>query len=194
MIIRYYLLLFLFLYAGLNAQDNSVEFSTVSFKMFYNINENRNEFHEYWNADKSLEAAVEFPFYIGILEAGLMYTDFSAFSHDQPDFSSINYYLLWGERFEIVPGISVKVDGGPGLFQMDFEETEEVVDENLLKERELSLNLNLSLTLLLSNTLSIEGGYTFIRILTSRPIELGYLSAGLVLSFKSPKWLIDLLK
>jgi len=179
---------------GLNAQKRYGEFSLLRVKALYNVNENRNEFHEYWKVNESFGVALEFPFYLGILETGLSYSTFLPLSINQPEFSSINYYLLWGERFEVTNWMHIKIDGGPGLFEMDFEDEDLNTDRNLLKERELSLTANISLSLVFSDYISLETGYTFLRILTAKPIELGYISTGIVVTLKSPEWLRDILK
>lgn len=184
-------ILILFFPVSLIAQNCSSAFETFSIGIHYQSNINSNDFHKYWRSDGGIEGYLSTPFYFGETQFGITYTSFSARSADQPDFSSLLFYLQWGYKFSLPLNLSVALNTSAGLFQMNFDDSDLTVDTGLLTERELAIGLIALLGYSLYTDLQLNLQLSYYNVFTKKNIQLVNLGFGVSKTFSSPQWLKD---
>lgn len=166
-------------------------YSSVSFAGGIQRDARSGPFHRYWTPIAEREAYVSTPFYLGHLELGFAPHRHEPVVESVPSFDAYFAYAAWdvGIRFPR----QVRVAAGPrlGVYFMDFD-----VDtlSGARFESELALGGHVRLTIHPVSFVGVYAGASYLRTFTFVPIRLYQYSAGIVLTIRSPRWLVTVLR
>jgi hypothetical protein len=151
--------------------------------------------NNYWSSRSGFEANLSAPFYIGRLQTGLIYLPFKKRSENYPDFNSFLFYAQWGYKFDLPFKFIISIDALTGIYQMVFEESAYVsISQGEIAEREITMGLASTIGYEIISTWNLTLSFSYLRIYTSRKIDLLNISFGLRKTFTSPDWLTDFLE
>lgn len=175
-------------------QQADGDFSRIQIKLDMGKNVNRTDLEDYWDINKAFGLSVAFPYLSGALEMGATYTAFDALNEAQPDFEGIHIYAEWMKEFRIGEKITFLAGPRLGIFQMVFDETEEVSSSTFLFEHEISIGLDSQIIYAVSNHVKFHAAANYNSIMSRKSINLLNAGAGISYSFESPDWLVELMK
>lgn len=178
----------------LHAQLNPEPFNTITIGFNYSENVIENNFHNHWYVEPAFEGYLSTPFYLGNIQTGVRYNYFPIKDANLPYFYGLFYYLQWENEFSLASFLSFSVGGRAGLYSMNFDENEIIVDRHLLNESELAIGAvsKLSANIYAGWAVHVTADYN--TIFTSEKINLFFIGAGISKTFHSPSWLKDFLK
>lgn len=188
------LALFILLSVGPSAgrlagQEAEGAFRTLGIGLRGVANVNRTDLHELWSPELGVELGVETEFYLGRVEAGLLYTRFDARQAPQPDFSTLYPFVGWGVSLPLPRGVVWSAGGRIGSYLFSFETSGPNLDE-----QELALGLVSTLSFPLGDAWTVDASLHYSQIFTHHRIRLLYLAAGVRRSFDLPGWVSGLLQ
>ncbi|MDX1586043.1 MAG: hypothetical protein R3222_04845 [Balneolaceae bacterium] len=178
-------------------------FDSISAGAFIGSTVSGGELLDSWESKPSLQISLQTPFYTGILETGMRYSQFThkPSFQDYSDFQTMFIYLGWGYVFSLNEHFHVGPQLRFGTKFFFYEEEKRypspggtwyyAFDTN---ESEFAYDLNLRGVYDLNESFSIYADFSYNRTLTYHPIHLNYISAGIVYTFGSPDWLRRVLK
>ncbi|NGP77734.1 hypothetical protein G3570_13890 [Balneolaceae bacterium YR4-1] len=178
------------------AQQKAFETISVGATMGYTIS--GNELLDSWDSKPSLQLNFRTPFYAGELESGLRYSKFTH-SPELPDYSDFRttyIFLGWGYDFAVSENLFISPLLRFGTKFFHYKNAKRypspsgswfyAFDSN---ESEFAYELIFRGTYRLSDKFSAYADLSYNRTLTYHPIQLNYLSAGIMYTFDTPNWL-----
>ena len=179
-----------------HSQNKNEDFADFYIDINLAKNIKNSELDDYWNEKKAAGISILTPYYSGMLHVGVTYRPFESFIENDsiPDCSSLLYYIGWEKSLKLTPLLTFSVGPNIGLFQMIFDETDEVSNSTDLYEHEVTLGFTARLDYKLTDRFSINTFLDYNKVMTKKRINMVYAGAGLSYSFRTPGWLVDFLK
>ena len=177
--------------------NNNDMYDSLEVGLLYNINTNRNSFHNYWNQNWSFETFFSTPFYRGQLQTGIILNSFRSHNIQFVDFKTIYLYFGWGINLKFPFQVHCTPSINIGNVMMFFERPSN--RPNIPKyiydlEEELAVRLNFGFSYPISGNLFYRLSFSYKVIYINKKIELNLLSTGISYSFDMPEWLKVFLK
>lgn len=173
------------------AQGRANEYETFSIMVGGTHNANRTTFHQYWNPGSGIELSVSTPFYVGYLESAGAFHVYRNKLPSVPRFNAISASVGWGIQVPVTRFLDWRAGVRAGNYRMSFDyET----FRGVRNESEFSVAVLSQIHLQFTNTWffylsgSYEKTFTYIRL---KPL---YISAGIGHTFKTPRWMQEVLR
>ena len=167
-------------------------FDTITFRLNFLTNTNRNTFHQYWDPKIGMEGVGEMPFYLGSIEGGLHLFSFEGKSGDYPEFTSTYIFVGWGMNIPFSKDFSWYNGLRIGIYQMRFDDNE--IHPTQALESELGMGLSTRFDIGIYSKLNLHLGADYIAVFTQKRLEFTFLKIGVSYTIDSPGWLREFLK
>lgn len=183
----------LFIISILLCRDVSGEaFNRSSLHLSYNLNTNRELYHQYWKPANGIEMTFRTDYYLGRLEVGYCYTKHHNLYPAQPPFASHYPFVGWINRLEIYKRLNLYAGPRIGSFFMTFDDDHTNAEE--ITELELALEMVAGVEIDIYDNFAAALALKQRIIFTREKIRLTFISIGLVYEFETPGWLKGFLR
>jgi hypothetical protein len=169
--------------AGVARAESTAPFDTIEAGVHYAANINENEYHDYWEQGRGVEAWALTPFYAGDFKVGIRYAFNNAKLETVPDYHSTYIYLGWSYPLRVTQWITFRPGATLGGNVMRFD-----VDDNRF-ESEVSTELFARLGVHVHGRWHINVTGSYMTMLTYRRIEMAFVTVGVSGYFGMPGWL-----
>ncbi len=190
--IIFLILLVLFLNFTTFPQKSNYVYSTTRINLNIVFNKSTGELNHLWNARNGFEGSIEWPFYYGIVVAGLRFLPYKAKGNIHNNIASVFYFAGWGKEIKFPLNLGLYNGFKVGAFEMSYDGPGLSPEQHNKLQLSAGVNSRLSLRL-------FQHWYSFISadyeaVFTKIRIELFLISTGFSYSFTTPRWLKNFLK
>jgi hypothetical protein len=168
-------------------QESARAFGSIALTLSAGADVNSSAFHDRWDPGLGVEAGIELPFYLGMVEAGAQQFSNRSRVPGVPGFRSRLYYVGWGLDVPAASRLRWYNGFRLGVYDMAFHDGTVPPDE----ESELSIGLHSRASLRLTRRWEAGVGGRYTVTLTSERIRQLVLAAGVSYRFDTPGWLKD---
>ena len=172
--------------------QGTAPYSTVSLNAgpFWDVKEGF--LHTYWLLDPVGEAFLSTPFQMGQLELGVMGTHNQPRTPRVPAYDAIVPYAAWDIGFRLPHDVRWAAGPRLGMLFMDFDVPEELT--SVSSESEVVIGAHARVTVHPLPYLGLYVGASYMQTFTFVRVKLYHVSSGIVLTIRSPRWLIGVLR
>ena len=170
-------------------------FIEISIQLTQNIN--HNTFYRFYESQNGLKTSITTPFYWGDIQASVQILPFFGLEKDYIDFIGIHQNLKWGKSIHIFEKLRWYNAIGTGYYVFYFSKplylSHEIFNPGVA-ESELSAGFLSELQYSFNNKINLNIETNIDRIFTYKHIDMINISMGISYLFKTPDWMILLLK
>lgn len=168
-------------------------FSTMRVSIHGGENTNRELLHQYFKPSSAFGGSVSTPFYLGRVGLGATRLEFSGEDETLPDFDMTLLFIRWNLNQPIGP-LVLTLESQLGNTLMEFEENLVYRGLGEVAESELHMGYGVRAAFRVYRQVSLSASWRQITIFTRQRINLEFITLGVAVDFKTPGWLIDVLK
>lgn len=167
-------------------------YSTVSLNAgpFWDVKEEL--LHTYWTLEPVGEAFISTPFQIGQFEVGVMGTRHRPKTPRVPAYDAVLPYAAWDIGIRLPHEVRWAVGPRLGMVFMDFDVPEELA--SVSSESEVAIGAHARITVHPLPYVGLYVGASYMQTFTFVRLKLYQVSSGVVLTIRSPRWLIGVLR
>ncbi len=193
----------LFFASGVNviAQNQEAAFEKIGIHFSYQLNTNRNYFHDYWKTNGAYHFDFNTPFYFGEFFTGMRYSRFTERVEDVPGIDNFQFSVGWGLKSEVLPNLKIGAAVGTifSSFRYDIltEEQKNAARRSFgskSTENETGFLIRMDVSYSFSKSLGIRLQADRSIVYTKNKIKLNYIGVGVYRNFESPGWLMRMLR
>ncbi|MEL6822227.1 MAG: hypothetical protein AAFP70_10730 [Calditrichota bacterium] len=189
--IRFIIPLLLLLSSFATAGDKP--FTTIRIALHGGENTNRELLHRYFKPSSAFGGSVSTPFYLGRVGLGATRLGFTGEDETLPDFDMTLLFIRWNLNQPMGP-LMLTLESQLGNTLMKFEENLVYRGLGEVAESELHMGYGFRAALRVYKQVSLSASWRQITIFTRQRINLDFITVGVAVDFKTPDWLIDILK
>lgn len=189
--IRFVLTLLLLLIGAVTADEKP--FSTIRVALHGGENTNRELLHQYFKPSSAFGGSVSTPFYLGRVGLGATRLAFTGEDETLPDFDMTLLFIRWNLNRQLGP-MTFTLESQLGNTLMKFEENLIYRGLGEVAESELHVGYGSRVTLKVYKQASLFASWRRLTIFTRQRINLDFLTVGVAVDFRTPDWLVSILK